>query len=218
MEILKYIHILAGSITLITGLLSITSKKGQKIHRFSGKIFFYAMTITTALGLNAAIIKPELTIFIPIAIISFYQVASGYRILFIKKLQKNQNPKLVDWTLTSGMLITSFLFIYWGIQNLSKDIFYSIVLFSFSTIGLYCCGVDLYNYIRKPKNNMYWLYIHIFRMSHAFIAALTAFLVNNSKYFPSIPQVLLLVIPIAIGQPIITYTILNYKKNKFKLG
>ncbi|MCP9764181.1 hypothetical protein EGI31_14610 [Lacihabitans soyangensis] len=95
---------------------------------------------------------------------------------------------------------------------MSSDIFYSIVLFSFSTIGLYCCGVDLYNYIKRPTNKLYWLFIHIFRMSHGFIAALTAFLVNNSKLFPFLPQVLLLIIPIAIGQPLISLTIWNYRR------
>jgi hypothetical protein len=56
-------------------------------------------------------------------------------------------------------------------------------------------------------------------MSHGFIAALTAFLVNNSKLFPFLPQVLLLIIPIAIGQPIITWTIWNYRRktNKTKI-
>lgn len=161
-----------------------TSKKGQSTHRLSGKVFFWSMAVTTVLGLNAGIFKPEFRIFIPIAIISFYQAASGYRILFIKTLSKDQKPKLVDWALTIGMLITSSVFVLLGILNLSTDIFYSIVLFSFSTIGIYCCGLDLYNYIKKPTNKFYWLFIHIFRMSHGFIAALTAFLVNNSKLFP----------------------------------
>jgi hypothetical protein len=114
------------------------------------------------------------------------------------------------------MLLTSFVFVYWGITNLSTDIFYSIVLFSFSTIGLYCYGVDIYNYTKKPTNKFYWLFIHIFRMSHGFIAALTAFLVNNSKLFPFLPQVLLLIIPIAIGQPIISLTIWNYNRKMSK--
>ncbi|MCU0326144.1 MAG: hypothetical protein MUF45_12960 [Spirosomaceae bacterium] len=174
------------------------------------------MTVTTVLGLNAGVFRPNYEIFIPIAIISFYQAASGYRILFIKTLHKGQKPKLVDWVLTIGMLLTSLAFVALGVMNLSSDIFYSIVLFSFSTIGLYCCGVDLYNYIKKPTNKLYWLSIHIFRMSHGFIAALTAFLVNNSKLFPFLPQVLLLIIPIALGQPIITWTIWNYNRKIHK--
>lgn len=219
LDILKPIHILAGSLTLISGLVAMISKKGQAKHRLSGKIFFWSMAVTTLLGLNAGIFKPELNIFIPIAIISFYQAATGYRILFIKTLNKGQKPQIVDWVLTIGMLITSSVFVILGIINLNTDIFFSIVLFAFSTIGLYCCGVDLYNYIKKPKNNFYWLFIHIFRMSHGFIAALTAFLVNNSKLFPFLPQVLLLVIPIAVGQPIISLIIWNYNRkiNKTKL-
>jgi hypothetical protein len=56
-------------------------------------------------------------------------------------------------------------------------------------------------------------------MSHGFIAALTAFLVNNSDLFRFLPQVLLLIIPIAVGQPIISWTIWNYnrKVNKTKI-
>lgn len=216
LDILKPIHILAGSLTLLSGLIAMISKKGQSVHRLAGKLFFWSMTVTTILGLNAGIFRPNYQIFIPIAIISFYQAASGYRILFIKTLNKGQKPKVVDWALTIGMLLTSFVFVLLGIMNLSSDIFYSIVLFSFSTIGLYCCGVDLYNYIKKPTNKFYWLFIHIFRMSHGFIAALTAFLVNNSKLFPFLPQVLLLIIPIAIGQPIISLTIWNYNRKMSK--
>ena len=219
LEILKPIHITSGTLTLISGLFAMTSKKGQKTHRLSGKIFFWSMAVTTLLGLNAGIFKPEFRIFIPIAIISFYQAATGYRILFIKTLAKGQKPHIVDWALTIGMLLTSSVFVVLGLLNLGSDIFFSIVLFAFSTIGLYCCGVDLYNYIKKPTNKFYWLFIHIFRMSHGFIAALTAFLVNNSKFFPFLPQVLLLIIPIAIGQPIISWTIWNYNKkvNKTKV-
>jgi hypothetical protein len=216
LELLKFVHIAAGSTTLIAGFFAMFSKKGQKTHRLAGKIFFWAMTVTTILGLNAGIFKPEFQIFIPIAIISFYQVASGYRILYIKTLHKDQKAKLVDWILASGMFATSNVFIYLGIMNLNVDIFYSIVLFSFSTIGIYCSLVDIYNFTKKPKNNLYWLSIHIFRMSHAFIAALTAFLVNNSKLFPYLPQVLLLILPIAVGQPIITYTIWQYNRKKSK--
>jgi uncharacterized membrane protein len=216
LDILKPVHIIGGSLTLISGLVAMTSKKGQSLHRLSGKVFFWSMAVTTVLGLNAGIFRPNYQIFIPIAIISFYQAASGYRILFIKTLNKGQQPKLVDWALTIGMLLTSIVFVVLGLLNLSIDIFYSIVLFSFSTIGFYCSGIDLYNYIKKPKNKFYWLFIHVFRMSHGFIAALTAFLVNNSKLFPFLPQVLLLIIPIAIGQPLISLTIWNYNRKMSK--
>ena len=162
-------------------------------------------------GIEWGIFRPNYQLFIPIAIISFYQAASGYRILYIKHLHQGQAPKGVDWLLTIGILVTSLAFVAMGVANLSTDLFFSIVLFSFSTIGLYCGGLDLYHYIKKPIHASYWLFTHIFRMSHGFIAALTAFLVTNSKLFPFLPQVLLLIIPIALGQPIITLTILGYK-------
>jgi hypothetical protein len=216
LDYLKYIHIFSGSVTLISGFFAIFSKKGGIIHRFSGKLFFWSMAVTTLLGLNAAIFKPELSFFIPIAIISFYQAASGYRILHIKKLHLGQKTKPIDWILTLTMISTSLYFLLSGISYLQKDLFYAIVLLSFSTIGLYCTSIDLIHYIKKPTHKMYWLFTHIFRMSHGFIAAITAFLVNNSKLLPFLPQVIWLIIPIAIGQPLITFTIWQYKKKLHK--
>ena len=216
LNVFKPIHITAGALALISGVVAMTSKKGQRLHRLSGKIFFWSMTVTCVLGLNAGIFRPGLLLFIPIALISFYQVASGYRILYIKNLHKGQNPAWVDWLLTISITITTLGFIGWGILSLQEDIFLAIVLFAFSTIGIYCCAVDLYHYIKKPTDKNYWLFIHIFRMSHGFIAALTAFLVNNSKLFKFLPQVLLLIIPISIGQPIITSIIWTYRRKKGK--
>jgi uncharacterized membrane protein len=217
LDFLKPIHILAGTITLISGTVAIASKKGQPTHRLAGKIFFWAMTVTCALGLNAGIFKPEYHLFIPIALISYYQAASGYRILYIKNLHTGQKPELVDWILSIGMFITASCFIVMGIMNLGTDPMYAIVLFAFSTIGLYCCIVDFYHYFKKPTNKYYWLFIHIFRMSHAFIAAITALLVNNGgRIFPSCNQLLLLILPIGIGQPIITWYLWSRRKNTEK--
>jgi hypothetical protein len=216
LDLLKPVHIAVGTITLISGVLAMSTKKGQKNHRLYGKLFFWSMAITCLLGLNASIFREGFLLFIPIALISFYQVATGYRILYIKNLHKGQKPLWIDWTLTIGMLATTMAFVIWGIISLQTDIFLSIVLFAFSTIGMYCCGVDLFHYTKKPTDRNYWLFIHIFRMSHGFIAALTAFLVNNSKLFKFMPQVLLLIIPISIGQPIITYVIWTYRKKNAK--
>jgi hypothetical protein len=216
LDLLKPIHITGGAIALLSGVMAMSAKKGQKNHRLFGKIFFWSMSLTCVLGLNAGIFRQGYLLFIPIALISFYQVASGYRILYIKNLYAGQKPLLVDWMLTIGMLITTSAFIVWGIMSLQTDTFLSIVLFAFSTIGMYCSGVDLYHYIKKPTDKNYWLFIHIFRMSHGFIAALTAFLVNNSRLFKFLPQVLLLIIPISVGQPIITYIIWTYRKRKTK--
>ena len=41
LDILKPIHVLAGSLTLLSGIVAMTSKKGQNVHRLSGKVFFW---------------------------------------------------------------------------------------------------------------------------------------------------------------------------------
>ena len=47
------IHIIAGSIAIIAGFISVFAVKGLKVHRKSGMIFVYSMVV---LGLTGAVI------------------------------------------------------------------------------------------------------------------------------------------------------------------
>jgi hypothetical protein len=69
---------------------------------------------------------------------------------------------------------------------------------------------DLKIYSGKIKFENYWLLIHIQRMIAGYIAALTAFLVVNNTYLPSIVAWLL---PTVIFTPLIFYW---SKKNAVK--
>ena len=43
-------HIAAGTVALLFGAVALGAKKGGKIHRLSGKIFFYSMILMAASG------------------------------------------------------------------------------------------------------------------------------------------------------------------------
>ena len=55
--LLLYSHIVGGAVGLISGVVASASKKGDKLHRASGKVFFYAMFISYLVG---ALVAPFL--------------------------------------------------------------------------------------------------------------------------------------------------------------
>ena len=63
-KILLVIHIIAGSIGLITGTINITRKKGDKLHKNVGLFFLYGMIINGIAGLLMTLIHSNPFLFI----------------------------------------------------------------------------------------------------------------------------------------------------------
>ena len=75
--IILYAHISGGTVGLISGAVALLARKGGKLHRLSGNIFFVSMLVMTGIG---AIVAP----FIPDRVssvagfMSFYLIFSGW--------------------------------------------------------------------------------------------------------------------------------------------
>ena len=94
-QILIYIHASFGGIALLAGLVSMIARKGKKIHKKFGLIFFYAMMIS---GITAMIVafmpNHESPFLFAVGIFSLYFVLTGKRALNFKR--KNSDLKLTD--------------------------------------------------------------------------------------------------------------------------
>lgn len=208
-EILLIIHIIAGSIGLFTGTINIIRKKGDKQHRLVGKFFLYGMLINAVAGLIMSYLHGNLFLFI-IAVFSFYLTATGQRFLSLKRLDKDQKPKAVDWILTTLMLLFALFFILYGIDVMMVGNNFGIVLIVFGVISILMARKDIRVYRGHTPFKNYWLLLHIQRMTAGYIAAFTAFLVVNNTYMSGIVAWLL---PTIIFTPLIFYW---SKKNAVK--
>ena len=200
-KIILVIHIIAGSVGLFTGTINIIRKKGDQPHRLVGKYFFYSMIINAVAGFVMSILHDSLFLLI-IAVFSFYLTATGQRFLSLKKLDKGQKPKTIDWAITIIMICFSLFFIIYGVSLLVNQNNFGIVLLVFGFISMRMARKDVATYRGKIKYKNYWLLIHFQRMIAAYIAALTAFLVVNNTYLPGIVAWLL---PSVILAPLIFY-------------
>jgi uncharacterized membrane protein len=202
-NIILVLHIIAGSLGLLLGTYILIRKKGDKTHKLLGKIFAIAMISTGILAFMLAYIHPNFFLFI-VGVFTIYLAATGYRMIYLKNILQGQKPKIIDYILTILMLIVSITFLYLGILNIINGNNFGFVLCLFGAISLRLCYVDYKIYNQKINDKLFWLKNHIGRMTGAYIAAFTAFLVVNNTF---LNPILVWSLPGIIGTIFISRTI-----------
>jgi uncharacterized membrane protein len=200
---LLIVHIISGASGLITGSLNMARKKGDQNHRRMGKVFSYSMLTAGFSALALASLHPNTFLFI-VGIFTIYLVGSGHRYIYLRLLGQAQKPTLIDWALSTGMFLFGVGFLGMGISLFFNGNNMGIVLLVFGMVGLRFVLADTRNYLGRPREKNYWLMAHLQRMSGGYIAATTAFLVVNMKYFPAfIPPAVYWLLPTLVVTPLI---------------
>jgi len=207
-QILLFLHIAAGSLSLLTGGLNMFLPKGGKRHQKIGRLFVTGMMLTGGSALFMAQIKPNPFLFI-IGIFTIYLVGTADRYI---KSSKNK-PLLIDWVYTLGMFVFGSIFIIWGVITLAKANAMGAVMLVFGSIGLYSVYQDFNHYKGEVAQRNYRLFTHIGRMVGGFTATVTAVLVVNAQYIPlAVPAVIYWLAPTLLFTPLSMYWIKQRKK------
>ncbi len=194
------LHIVGGSVGLLTGMINILRKKGDKNHKLVGKIFLISMLSAGISSLILASIHPNYFLSM-VGVFTLYLVGSGQ--LYLKGYN-NTTSKIIGWTITILMLLAGILFVGIGVLDLAKTNLFGLVFVSFGCLGLRFVQQDFKNYKGQSSIKNYGLVAHLQRMTGGFIAALTAFLVVNAKYFPEqLPSFLYWLLPTIVLTPLI---------------
>lgn len=208
LRIVLILHIIGGFLALTSGLIAMTARKGGRLHRLNGKIYFGGMT---AVFVSAVIlsIAHHIPFLLMVGFFSYYLVVRGYRILFLKKLGRGQRPAVLDWVI---VLVAGGFIVYllgWGIMNAIRGVGFGFVAIVFGGLGSSFLAGDVRKFLRPSIEKMHWWYTHIASMCGGYIATVTAFVVVNVQMNPGwVPWLL----PTAIGAPLIARTIVKYKK------
>ena len=209
-KVFLFIHIISGTIGLLSGTLNMINKKGNKLHKQIGLFFFYGMLINGISALVVACIHFNIFLFI-VGVFSIYMVSTAQRFLFLRGIPTGQKPKNGDWIVTYSMLLFGLFFMIYGGALVAFSKNFGIVLLVFGIISLLMVKQDIAIYRGNIKNTNYWLLIHISRMVGAYIAAITAFLVVNNTILPGL---VVWLAPGVLLTPLIFYWI---NKNKAKV-
>jgi len=197
-KVLLLLHIFGGGVGLLSGTINIIRKKGDKKHKLTGKFFLYGMLLSGVSALALSVMHPNYFLFI-VGIFTLYMVSTGERYLFLKQLLNGQSPIFLDWILAGSMLVFGIAFIVFGIKIYLQQEKFGLVFLVFGYISLRFVYSDWQNYTGKAKHKNYWLLAHLQRMTGAYIASLTAFLVVNKL----LPGIIIWLLPTILLTPLI---------------
>ena len=181
------LHIAAGFLAVAAGLLPILSRKGSRLHRWSGRVFVTLMTVLlvaawvmTALHFNAY--------FAALSATATITVFSGVRVLGRKRpdLDPAQRAGPLDWLVTLAVVgVGLWVLVLLVLGRAGGNVAVSAALvYAAFTYG----GWDLWRFWRPtawPFSPDLWTYEHLVKMLSAYGAVLSAFSGNFLTFLPT---------------------------------
>ncbi len=206
-KLFLYLHIATGTLGLLAGSFIMYAKKGDQLHKRIGRFFAYSMLAAGFSSFVLAVIHPNEFLF-TVGVFTIFLVGTGWRYLYLRNIPEGQQPLLIDWVLMGFMSIFGIVFIGLGIWYLAHAAYFGIVPILFGLTGLRFALTDYRTFTGKITIKNYWLVNHLQRMSGAYIASLTAFLVVNA---PSWSGIIPWLLPSAIIVPLIVSWTRKYR-------
>jgi len=213
------IHIIAGSLSLITFWIPIFTKKGGKIHNAVGKVYVYLMWIVV---ISAGVLSIENLMqgdYLMAAFLGFLTLITSnplwYAIATLKhKKGLTEGYKRIHLIFNSVITLGGLFLIAYGCTMLGEGP--EIMLFFFGFLGL-TNGKEVYNHFKNPKTKEDWYKQHYTGMVTTAIAAYTAFAVFGgnqllSGKLPGYMMALPWILPTIIGTMIMIYMGKNRRK------
>ena len=211
MKVFLGVHVAAGATSFLLAPVALVTAKGGKQHKRWGMVYFWSMGVVAATALPMALYRPVLFLAL-VAVFSFYLTFSGYRVLKLKDLARGGSAKPIDWIaacLTFGVC-ACLAFLGWfrpaAVQHLG------IVAIVLGLVGMRTTGADLYSFVHKPTEKMFWWYSHLTKFIGSYIAAWTAFSTVTLSHVFQHAGIILWLWPISIGLPASILTTMYYKR------
>jgi hypothetical protein len=168
------------------------------------------MAVVASTALVLALYRPVLFLAL-VAVFSFYAAFSAYRVLFHKDLPRGGKVTWPDWAAAILTFASSFALALLGVVKPAVVQHLSIPSLVFGFIGMWLAGKSMWQFLRPPREKMFWWYEHLGNMLASYIAAWTAFSVVTIGRFVHGGWVIWMV-PTAIGSPAIALTTAYYKR------
>jgi len=205
------VHVIAGCIALLAGLLAIIYRNRVYKHRPFGKIYFWCMTVIFFTAIYISVYRNNIFLFC-VAFFTYYSCLTAYRSLKLKHIHKGQKPKTIDWVIEILFGITHIGFVSFGIYLLTnQNIEFGIICLVFGILGLRGNQQNIKRLRGYVDYSNYWLLAHLGGMLGSYIGAITAFLVNNNRWI-QMPNMIAWFGPAVLIVPMIIFEVNSVKK------
>lgn len=201
-EYLKWIHVIAGGAMLLLGvILILLPGKGMLRHKQFGRAFAISTTIVVFSAMAIMVFYRFSPFLMAIAVLSGYMTFSGYRVFSRKRPQMARPGDWIGAVLATLSGLGLLAYSVWLLSQ-TQAVVLGILCIVFGLFLLLLTWADIRDFRKKAyKDTMWWWYHHMRNMLGAWLAALTAFLVQNGDWlFPGFEMGWLLwILPGTIG-------------------
>jgi len=103
-----FIHVFAGTLALLAGIVALTAAKGEKTHIRSGRLFAGLVAIVIATGLVGVFVYGRSNFLLVITLLSAYNCFSGIRVI----RQKGRPPGPLDNGIAAAVITVALYYLY----------------------------------------------------------------------------------------------------------
>jgi uncharacterized membrane protein len=208
-QTLHWTHIAFGFLAFFVAPIALASAKGGPTHRRWGKVYFRSMVVVAVTALILSLYRPNYFLAM-VSVFSFYLAFRGYRALSRKPQLSNRWPKSIDYAAMAFAFAGSAALVTLSVVKPSPVwVVLGPVAMTFGVFGIILSILDLREMMFPPKDRLHWWYAHMVGMIASYIAAVSAFSVNNFGFLPVLVRWLW---PSVVGVPAIFVWVGHYRK------
>ena len=204
--ILLPFHIIAGSIAIIAGFISVFAVKGLKVHRKSGMVFVYAMVVLSLTGAVIATLRHQTANIIG-GSLAFYMVTTA----FLTVRPRNQRSRWIDAGAFVVGITVSAAAIKIGFDALNSATGTNNgvpagMLFFFGVVALLAALGDIRMMLAGGLTGAHRIARHLWRMCFSLFIASGSFFLGQAKVIPKPIRIFpLLAIPALLPLVLLLY-------------
>jgi len=210
---MKYLHIIAGLLGLVSGFLALYSAKGAKLHRLGGMVFVVSMLVMASSGTGMSIFVKWNRVNVVAGLLTIYLVSTG--LIAVRRTVEQAR----GWTIGFLVLVlaNSVFAIVLAIAALSDhssvDGLPPQPLLMFGLVGLIGAVGDLRVLQAGSIAGTRRLARHLWRLCFALFIASSAFFLGQAKVFPEpLRKTVLLATPVLLVLVTMIYWLVRMRR------
>ena len=184
--ILRYAHITAGTLTLLTGVLAMALPKGSPLHRKAGNVFFGSMLVLGIAGVVLSLIKVPNMGNIMGGTTAVYMVATAWGTM-IRPPGRIGSAEIAIALL--GLVVTAGATTFGVLALMSADgrfaLYPPLMYFIFAGVLALATALDFRMIARGGLTGTARTTRHLWRMSMAFFMATGSFFFGQPRFVPT---------------------------------
>lgn len=193
------VHISAGSVAMLSGATALIARKGTRLHRAAGSVFFVSILIAAAMAVYFGFAEAEINFAIP-GVITIYFVATAW--MTVKREQgKTGVFELGACLFAAAGAAIGFYAAFEAVRN-GTALLGGIPEYSFATVFALCAIADLSVILRGGLSGIPRIARHLWRMHLGLFMAVGSFFPGQLAIFPEFiretPFIVLLAVPFSV--------------------